>query len=423
MSAKYFAILTNLGAAKIANATALGTKLNVTHMAVGDGGGSLQTPDPGQTALRGERRRAALNMLSVDPNNASQIIAEQVIPENEGGWWIREIGLYDSNGVLIAVANCPETYKPQLQEGSGRTQTIRMVLIVSSTEAVTLKIDPSVVLATREYVDSKLGEHARSRNHPDATTAAKGFVQLSSATNSDREDLAGTPKAIKIAMDNANERLAKARNLSDLPNPALARQNLQLGDSATKNTGTAPGTVAEGNDARLVGAMQKNQNGKDIPDVDLFLENLGLGAGSALPVGVPIPWPSDTPPVGWLKCNGASFIASKYPKLAIAYPSLKLPDLRGEFIRGWDDGRGVDKGRDILSFQEQSVQHHAHNTEIKTAGGPTRPSGNAYNVTLHAGEPGSLDDKIWMETTSMINSIANETRPRNRAFNFIVRAA
>ncbi|STC91376.1 Uncharacterised protein [Edwardsiella hoshinae] len=156
MSAKYFAILTNLGAAKMANATALGTKLNVTHMAVGDGGGSMQTPDPGQTALRGERRRAALNMLSVDPNNASQIIAEQVIPENEGGWWIREIGLYDSDGVLIAIANCPETYKPLLQEGSGRTQTIRMVLIVSSTAAVTLKIDPAVVLATREYVDRKL---------------------------------------------------------------------------------------------------------------------------------------------------------------------------------------------------------------------------------------------------------------------------
>lgn len=158
MTAKFFAILTNQGAARLANATALGTKLNLTQLAIGDGGGVLPVPDPAQTALLGEKRRAALNLLSVDPNNTSQIIAEQIIPENEGGFWIREIGLFDDAGILIAIANCPETYKPQLQEGSGRTQTIRMVLIVSSTESVTLKIDPSVVLATRKYVDDRVIE-------------------------------------------------------------------------------------------------------------------------------------------------------------------------------------------------------------------------------------------------------------------------
>ncbi len=153
MTAKYYAILTNQGAARLANAAALGTKVNLTQMAVGDANGVLPTPDPSQTALINRRRIAPINLLAVDPNNTSQIIAEQIIPEDEGGWWIREIGLYDSDGLLIAVANCPETYKPQLQEGSGRTQTIRMILIVSSTAAVTLKIDPSVVLATRKYVD------------------------------------------------------------------------------------------------------------------------------------------------------------------------------------------------------------------------------------------------------------------------------
>ncbi|QCR38001.1 phage tail protein [Nissabacter sp. SGAir0207] len=153
MTAKYYALLTNLGAAKLANAAALGTKLQITQMAVGDGGGTLPTPNATQTALKGEKRRAALNTLSIDAANSSQIIAEQVIPESEGGFWIREIGLFDASGALIAVANCPETYKPQLQEGSGRTQTVRMILIVNSTEAVTLKVDPSVVLATRKYVD------------------------------------------------------------------------------------------------------------------------------------------------------------------------------------------------------------------------------------------------------------------------------
>ncbi|CTU86521.1 tail fiber protein [Escherichia albertii] len=164
----------------------------------------LPTPDPAQTKLINQKRIAPLNLLSVDPNNQSQIIAEQIIPENEGGFWIREIGLYDDEGVLIAVANCPETYKPQLQEGSGRTQTIRMILVVTNTEAITLKIDPSVVLATRKYVDDKISEHEQSRRHPDASLTVKGFTQLSSAINSESETLAATPKAVKAAYDLAN---------------------------------------------------------------------------------------------------------------------------------------------------------------------------------------------------------------------------
>ena len=158
MTTKYFALLTNQGAAKLANAAALGTKVDIASMAVGDGGGTLPTPDAAQTKLIGEKRRAPLNALAVDAANSSQIIAEQIIPESEGGFWIREIGLFDADGVLIAVANCPETYKPQLAEGSGRTQTVRMILIVNSTAAVTLKIDPSVVLATRKYVDDAVIE-------------------------------------------------------------------------------------------------------------------------------------------------------------------------------------------------------------------------------------------------------------------------
>lgn len=262
MTAKYFAILTNQGAARLANAAALGTKLNLTQMAVGDANGVLPTPDPAQTKLINQKRIAPLNLLTIDPANTSQIIAEQIIPENEGGFWIREIGLYDDAGVLIAVANCPETYKPQLQEGSGRTQTIRMILIVSSTSAITLKIDPSVVLATRQYVDdavievksyvdNKLKEHEQSRNHPDASTAEKGFVRLSSDVTSTSESMGATPKAVKIAMDNANARLAKDRNGADIPNPDLFIQNIGLGGVAKENTvpvskgGTGAGTLAQ----------------------------------------------------------------------------------------------------------------------------------------------------------------------------------
>ena len=186
MTTKYYALLTNQGAAKLANATALGTKLQITEMAVGDGGGALPTPDASQTKLIGEKRRAALNSLSIDAANSSQIIAEQIIPENEGGFWIREIGLFDADGVMIAVANCAETYKPQLQEGSGRTQTVRMIIIVNSASAVTLKIDPSVVLATRQYVDDGVIEAKQYADkgladHVAAANPHKQYLQIANA--------------------------------------------------------------------------------------------------------------------------------------------------------------------------------------------------------------------------------------------------
>ncbi len=430
MATKYLALLTNIGAAKLAKATALGTKVEITQLAVGDGNGVLPTPNPAQTALVHELRRAPLNMLTVDPANASQIIAEQVIPEDVGGWWIREIGLFDKDGDMVAIANCAETYKPQLQEGSGRVQVIRVILIVSSTEAVTLKIDPAVVLATRQYVDSQLRAHEQSRNHPDASTTEKGFVQLSSSVTSDSESQAATSKAVKIAMDNGSARLAKDRNLSDLPNTALARQNLELGDSSTRNVGTTAGTVASGDDARITGAMQKSQNGGDIPDVAKFLQNLGLGEGSALPVGVPVPWPSATPPTGWLKCNGAPFSAEEYPELAKVYPTNELPDLRGEFIRGWDDGRGVDAGREILSAQGDAIRNIVgHISCVRRGSGFSDLKDGAFrydsNWSTKIKGDGVEDDwgSVVSFDASRVVPTAPENRPRSIAFNFIVRAA
>ena len=205
MTQKFYAIVTNLGAAKIANAAALGTKLNITQMAVGDGGGTLPTPNASQTKLVNEMRRAAINTLSIDPANASQVIAEQVIPETEGGFWIREMGLFDADGTLIAVCNTPETYKPALQEGSGRTQTVRMLIIVNSTDAITLKIDPSVVLATRQYVDDAVIEVKSyaddlMKKHIEAADPHSQYLkkeQLSSATDSDSDTQVATPKAVK----------------------------------------------------------------------------------------------------------------------------------------------------------------------------------------------------------------------------------
>ncbi|EKS6341259.1 phage tail-collar fiber domain-containing protein [Enterobacter hormaechei] len=202
MTVKYKTVITKAGAIKLAAATVPnGKKVNFTAMAVGDGGGTLPVPDPNQTKLVKEVWRHALNKISQDRKNKNYVVAELLIPPETGGFWMRELGLYDDTGTLIAVGNMAESYKPALAEGSGRAQTVRMVIMVSDIESVELTIDTSTVMATQDYVDDKLAEHEQSRRHPDATLTEKGFTQLSSATDSASESVAATPKAVKAAYD------------------------------------------------------------------------------------------------------------------------------------------------------------------------------------------------------------------------------
>ncbi|HDX6448322.1 TPA: phage tail protein [Escherichia coli] len=227
MSTKFKTVITTAGAAKLAAATAPGgRKVNITTMAVGDGGGKLPVPDAGQTGLIHEVWRHTLNKISQDKRNSNYIIAELVIPPEVGGFWMRELGLYDDAGTLIAVANMAESYKPALAEGSGRSQTCRMVIIVSSVASVELTIDTTTVMATQDYVDDKIAEHEQSRRHPDASLTAKGFTQLSSATNSTSETLAATSKAVKSAYDNAEKRLQKDQNGADIPGKDTFTKNI-----------------------------------------------------------------------------------------------------------------------------------------------------------------------------------------------------
>ncbi|WP_034911981.1 phage tail protein [Erwinia sp. 9145] len=277
MTQKFYAIVTNLGAAKIANAVSLGIRLDITHMAVGDGGGTLPTPNAAQTKLVNEVRRAALNSLTVDAANNSQIIAEQVIPETEGGFWIREMGLFDADGTLIAVCNTAETYKPQLQEGSGRTQRLRMLIIVSSTDAVTLKVDPSVVLATRQYVDEKVIE---VKTYADSLMAAhlKAADPHTQYAPKASPTFTGTPEAPTPAAGNSSTQLATTAFVS----AALAA----LAGSAPATLDTLK-EIAEALDNdpafsatmlnRLAGKMDIAKNGADIADVSAFIANIGLG--------------------------------------------------------------------------------------------------------------------------------------------------
>ncbi|MEH0875615.1 phage tail protein [Pectobacterium cacticida] len=529
MSAKYFVLLTHIGAAKLANATVLGSHLEITHMAVGDGGGTLPTPNPAQTALINEKRRAGINTLSVDPANTNQIIAEQVIPENEGGFWIREIGLFDADGDLIAVGNCAETYKPLLQEGSGRIQTVRMILIVSSTDAVQLKIDPAVVLATRGYVDDALAAHEKSRTHPDGTLTAKGFVQLSNATNSANETLAATPKAVKAAMDNANGRVPSGRKVNGkaltadialtagdvgaytkaetdtkvsaantaAANAATAAANantnangrvpsgrkvngkaltadiaLTAGDvgaytKAETDTKISAANTAAANAATAAANANTNANGR-VPSgrmingkaltADIALTAGDVGAlpvsGTAVaatklaaartingvafdgtanitlpwdfPAGAPIPYPLSTPPTGWIKCNGQPFNKATYPKLASAYPSGVLPDLRGEFIRGWDDGRGADAGRKLLSQQGDAIRNITGEFQVVDLQNYLPSGAFLHSTRTGAGLSGDFvgvyHSNVKFDASRVVPT-APENRPRNIAFNYIVRAA
>ena len=500
MSTKFYTLLTDIGAAKLASAAALGVPLKITYMAVGDGGGVLPTPDAKQTALVNEKRRAALNMLYIDPQNSSQIIAEQVIPENEGGWWIREVGLFDESGALIAVGNCPESYKPQLAEGSGRTQTVRMVLITSSTDNITLKIDPAVVLATRKYVDDKalelkvyaddqMAKHLAAPDPhsqyapkasptftgtPKAPTPAAGnnttqvattaFVQaaLTALINGAPATL-DTLKEIAAAINNdpnfsttINNALALKAPLSSpaltgtptAPTAAQSVNNTQIATTAFVKSaiagmvGSAPAALdtlnelaaALGNDPNFATTMLNALAGKQPLDNTLthlsgkdvagLLAYLGLGEGAPA-IGVPFFWPSAAMPntvidswssMVFLKFNGAKFSASDYPVLAKVFPSLVLPEARGDFIRIWDDGRGADGGRELLSWQEAT-------NFSQFAGNIGGGAGHAIN--FHDGIAGNQPGFSRFNFTS--NSVGDgvnfvAVRPRNIAFNFLVRA-
>ncbi|HDC4286789.1 TPA: phage tail protein [Enterobacter kobei] len=246
MTVKYKTVITKAGAVKLAAATVPdGKKVNFTAMAIGDGGGTLPVPDPNQTKLVHEVWRHALNKISQDKKNKNYVVAELLIPPETGGFWMREMGLYDDTGTLIAVGNMAESYKPALAEGSGRAQTVRMVIMVSDIESVELTIDTSMVMATQDYVDDKIAEHEQSRRHPDATLTAKGFTQLSSATDSASESVAATPKAVKAAYD-----LAKGKYTAQ--DATTAQKGIvQLSsavDSASESVAATPKAVKVAND-------------------------------------------------------------------------------------------------------------------------------------------------------------------------------
>ncbi|HFV0879123.1 TPA: phage tail protein, partial [Escherichia coli] len=328
-----------------------------------------------------------------------------------------------TNSTSEVLAATPKAVKAAYDLANGKytaqdaTTTQKGIVQLSSDTNSTSETLAATPKAVKAAYDLAAGKAPSSHTHPwnqitgvpTASLTAKGITQLSSATNSTSEVLAATPKAVKAAYDLANGKQAADATLTALAALATAADKLPYFTGVDRAALTALTSVGRA-------ILSK-------PSIQSVLNYLGLGEGSALPVGVPVPWPSATPPTGWLKCNGAAFSSEKYPNLAKAYPTLKLPDLRGEFIRGWDDGRGIDTGRALLNIQSDDIKKF----ELKYFG-PGGGPGTATVFALQNGVSGIYTTGINQEvgsTTANAFQIpgGRETRPRNIAFNYIVRAA
>lgn len=355
-NSQFFAILTNVGMAKQANADALGIPWKITDMGVGDANGTDPIPNAAQTKLINEWRRRPLNQLKIDPVNPAVLIAEQIIPADEGGKWIREIGLYDIDGDLVAVANCAPSFKPVLSQGSGRTQIVRMNFIVTSTGNITLKIDPAIVLASRAYVDAAILEVLPANKTPGEFTRVK--------VNN---------RGVVLSGDNPS---------------TLA--GMGITDSYTKTE---------------IEAM--------------------IAQASALPVGTMVAFPVNKIAPGFLEIDGSVKSIAAYPDLATflgtafntggeGASNFRLPESRGEFLRGWDHGRGVDAGRAIGSFQAGQVESHDHAVY----------SVEKYSSPSALGSSGASAPHTGGTTQNLRSGTAggNETRPRNLAVMWCIKA-
>ncbi|WP_025151997.1 phage tail protein [Morganella morganii] len=449
MTAKYFAILTNYGAAQLANAVALGTQMNITAMGAGDGGGTLSVPDPAQTTLIHENRRAAVNQVSVDDKNPNIIIAEQVIPENEGGWWIREIGLYDDKGGLIAIGNAPETYKPNLQEGSGRTQVLQMALIVSSTQAVTLKVDPSVVLATREYVTKSIDaaiqaseDRAAQTYQPKGDYVTNPYLKLEMLKKIDKADIAqqlGNDTAKVPSLQLVTTELGKKAGIADVAGKLDKSAVVQTtGISATDVMSQKAVSQALDQKASVFSLSGKIDNTSVTNDLgtssSLIMSQKGV-TENCVPVGTVIFVSHNKPVIGrFLKTVGPAVSRTMYADLfavvGTTYGSgdgsttFNLPDTRDEFPRFTGDSRAVgskqgDATRNFTGMVSGRTSTNSARIFSSSTAGVFSVSGtDGAMVDNGSGTSPSPADR--MNTLTIDGSrqlpVADEIRPRNIAF-------
>lgn len=446
----FHTLLTIQGQAKIANAVALGKQIQVTEMALGDGAGNATTPSQSQTGLVRQVYRAQLNQLSTDPANPNYVIAELVVPSNEGGWTVREVGLYDVDGQLIAVGNFPETYKPQLAEGASRDLVVRVIIEVSNAATIQLKIDPSVVLASRSWVvaqyllKSKVAGGLTGQILAKRSNTSEDFqwVNPTAAVNvlidviPERQTLADSQTVVNFAIIKASgsavyidgARLIETIDYTvtgttqiTLANSYLtgsvlhAYQNEALDQLASASV-DARGLVELATLDELIAGTSPEL----VPAVGVLREFLAAMGAQLTPPGAVQAFARSTPPAGWLRCNGAAVSRVTYNALFAAIgtafgvgdgsSTFNLPDLRGEFVRGLDDGRGVDPGRLLGTFQADELKAHRHKL-------PTNDANQAAGSAQDGGE-GSTGYDVGSVTAE---TGGTETRPRNVALLYCIK--
>lgn len=419
-------IHTKTGLRALAQAEASGVPINLTHMAVGDGNGSPAPPNWEQTQLARERYRAPINRVYPDPNDATRFTAELVIPATAGGWVMREVCVIDSNGALFVVGNLPDTYKPLPEEGSFGDALVRLEFTVGNANTVTIQVDPNIAVASQAWVINNmtaatlipggtvgqlLGKRANTDGayewqDPDAINVTVDTVaekQLLAASQTQVDLSATTTYGLAVYIDGL--RLDIGAGACEWQPDESEPTRLHLGQSYPANTritlvnnepaGSAPAPLERGQD--LADVLNKAQARSNL---EIFSKD---ETRQMAPVGLVAHFARNSAPAGWLKANGAAISRSAYAELYAAlgtsygagdgFTTFNLPDLRGEFIRGWDDGRGVDGGRALGSSQAGALQSHTHSGSSAADGSHahtgTASNGGSHNHAASSGSAGN----------------------------------
>lgn len=443
--AEFRTIHTTYGLTAMAQAEATGTPINLTHIAVGDGNGNPITPTEGMTNLVRERFRATVNRVYQDPATPNRFTAELVIPATTGGFVLREVGVFDSTGSLFAVGNLPDTYKPQASEGAYADTVVRMEFMVTNASVVTLQIDPNVAVATQTWIINNV---TPCTLFPGGTT---GQV-LRKKTNGCGDTEWADPTAANITVNTVEETqtLAAAQTVVDwtlvtkvglavyvegvrlrpdqwTPHPTI---NTRITLATSYPAGTKIVGAQNEPASQWLDPLQQNQNLADVPDKAQARTNLDVFSKAEsrqlAPAGQVAHFASNSAPTGWLKANGAAISRTAYADLFAAigttfgagdgFNTFNLPDLRGEFVRGWDDGRGADYGRAFGGAQGDAIRNITGTFDANVNDGTWAKTGPFYTVSYQAtGTDGQGGGGIVGFDASRVVPTANENRPRNVA--------
>lgn len=423
----YQTIHTTYGLIRMASAEATGTPINLTQMAVGDGGGNPTTPTISQTALVREKLRLPINRVYNSADTPTQFIAEVIIPKDQGGFTLREMGIYDAEGGMFVVANLPDVYIPASGDGAFADAVVRCIFEVSNAEIVTLMVDPNVAVASQQWVINNItaqvlipggltNQLLAKKSNTDGDFQWIDITQEINVTVDVIEEpqtLAADQTQVDLSITNTDGlavyidglRLRRGSAADEWqPNPANEYTSIILGQSYP--AGSHIVMVQNDPMGNAVEPLEKHQNLADTPNKPLARENLGVFSRAETrqmaPPGMIGQFVTETAPAGWLKANGALVSRTAYADLFSAIgtrfgagdgsTTFKLPDFRGEFLRGWDDGRGVDGGRSLGSFQDPDFQSHSHGGSTSSSGqhshSGTAASAGEHNHNASSGNSG-----------------------------------